>query len=67
MADHAHMPGQTAECCTQCLTVLHTVLNRADLGDEIFEVGMTLRVRREGERLLLDGSEHVRYGVALEG
>ena len=67
MADLAHMPGQIAECCIQCLTVLHTMLDSADLGDEILEVGITFRVRREGEGLLLDGSEHVRYGVALEG
>ncbi len=67
MADLAHMSGQIAECCTQCLTVLHTMLDSADLGDEILEVGITFRVRRKGERLLLDGGEHVRYGVALEG
>jgi len=55
------------QCCTQCSTVLHTMLDSADLSDEILEVGITFRVCRKGERLLLDGSEHVRYGVALEG
>jgi hypothetical protein len=43
------------------------MLDSADLSDEILEVGITFRVCRKGERLLLDGSEHVRYGVALEG
>ena len=43
------------------------MLDSADLSDEILEVGITFRVRRKGERLLLDGGEHVRYGVALEG
>ena len=43
------------------------MLDSGNLGDEILEVGITFRVRREGEGLLLDGSEHVRYGVALEG
>jgi hypothetical protein len=43
------------------------MLDSGNLGDEILEIGITFRVRREGERLLLDGGEHVRYGVALEG
>ena len=43
------------------------MVDSADLSDEILEVGITFRVRREGERRLLDGSEHVRYGVTLEG
>lgn len=43
------------------------MVGMACLSDQVFEVGVAVRVGREGEGLLLDGIEHVRDGVPLEG